>query len=127
MALSYGTAVRSEDKCHGVYCPGVQPDLTHFRGDKDGTHHAIYELKVVTPHSAEDATTHICHMRQGGEDGLDTPCLQHHACVRISDNKTIHRCHSCHIEEGGMDTLNMPHYGCRGGTQKTRPRIYMCI
>ena len=42
----YGTRVRMEDKRHGVYSPGVQPDLTHWKGAKDGSRHHLYELKV---------------------------------------------------------------------------------
>ena len=53
----YGRSVRMEDKTHGVYSPGVQPDLTHFKGAKDGTHHILYELKVVNPCSSDDAGT----------------------------------------------------------------------
>ena len=51
------SAVQMEDKYHGVYCPNVQPDLTHKRGAPDGTHHALYELKVVSPLSINDAGT----------------------------------------------------------------------
>jgi len=47
----------SEDARHGIYCPGVRPDLTVKNGSRDGTHHHIYEQKVVSPTaSTEDGT-----------------------------------------------------------------------
>ena len=64
----YGRSVRMEDKTHGVYSPGVQPDLTYFKGAKDGTHHVLYELKIVNLCSSDDAPA-----RSGGALPSATP------------------------------------------------------